>query len=106
MKTMSRIRWTPFFTLNDLDFADNLALISHTYRHMQDITDKLFSTNQQVRLKISQKKTEVMTINVPSPTPVQFEKQNICSTDEFAYHGSILSIDGGAKKILKLGSTK
>ena len=30
------IRWTPFFTLNDLDFADDLALIFDIHRHMQD----------------------------------------------------------------------
>ena len=82
-----RIRRTPFFTLDDLDFADDLALISHT--HMQ------------VGLKISQKKTEVMTTNVPSPTPVQFDKQDFCSTYKFTYHGSILSVEGGAEKNIK-----
>ena len=40
------IRWTPFITLDDLDFADNLALIFHTHRHMQNKTDKLFSIGQ------------------------------------------------------------
>ena len=42
-----------------------------------------------------------MTINVPSPTPVQFDKQDLCSTDKFTYLGSILSIDGGAEKDVK-----
>ena len=95
------IKWTPFFTLNDLDFADDLALISHTHRHMQNKTDKLLFIGQQVGLKITQQKTEVMIINVPSPTPKQLEKQDLCITDKFTYLGSILSIDGSAKKDIK-----
>ena len=38
---------------------------------------------------------------MPSPTPVQLDKQVFCSTNKFTYHGSILSIDGGAKKDIK-----
>ena len=30
------IRWTPFTTLEDLDFADELALLSHTHQDMQE----------------------------------------------------------------------
>ena len=95
------IKWTHFFTLNDLDFANDRALISYTHCHTQDKTDKLFSIDQQVGLKISQKKTEVMTINVLSPTPVQLDKHDLCSTDQFTYFGSILIIYGGAEKDIK-----
>ena len=61
----------------------------------------LFFIGQQVGLKISQKKTEIMTINLPSPTPVQLDKQDLCNTDKFTYLGSILSIDGGAEKDIR-----
>ena len=30
------IRCTPFFTLQDLDFADDLAQLSHTWQHIQE----------------------------------------------------------------------
>ena len=30
------IRWTPFTILEDLDFADDLALLSHTRQHIQE----------------------------------------------------------------------
>ena len=39
-----------FFTLDDLDFADDIALDSHTHRYMQDKTDTRFSIDQQVGL--------------------------------------------------------
>ena len=32
------IQWTILDQLDDLDFADDLALLSHTHRHMQDKT--------------------------------------------------------------------
>ena len=35
------IRWTLFSTPEDLDFADDLALIFHTHQHMQEKTTRL-----------------------------------------------------------------
>ena len=35
------IRWTLLSTLEDLDFADDLALVSHTHQHMQEKTSRL-----------------------------------------------------------------
>ena len=60
-------RWTLFSTLEDLDFADDQALVSHTHQHMQEKTTRLGTYAQQVGLKISQKKTEVMLLNVSNP---------------------------------------
>ena len=40
-------RWTPFSTLEDLDFADDLALLSHTWQHTQEKTDRLSISIQQ-----------------------------------------------------------
>ena len=51
------IRWTPFLTLEDLDFADDLVLLSHTDQHMQEKTTRPSMFAQHVGLKISQKKT-------------------------------------------------
>ena len=42
------IRWTPFSTLVDLDFADDLALLSHTWQHIQEKTDRLSIFSNQV----------------------------------------------------------
>ena len=61
------IRWTPLPVLEDLDFADDLALLSHTHQHIQEKTSRLSTYAQQIGLKISQKKTEVMTLNIQNP---------------------------------------
>ena len=42
------IRWTVFDTLEDLDFADDLALLSHTHQHMQEKKCRLGKFAQQV----------------------------------------------------------
>ena len=54
------IRWTLLSTLEDLDFANDSAPVSHTCHHMQEKTTGLSMFAQQVGLTISQKKTEVM----------------------------------------------
>ena len=92
------IRWTLLSTLEDLDFADHLALVSHTHQHMQEKTSRLSTFSQQVSLKISQRKTEVMTLNVQHPAPVKVNGEDIPTTEEFTYLASIVRHDGGAGK--------
>ena len=90
------IRWTPFSSLEDLDYADDLASVSYTHHHMQEKTSRLNEFGQQIGLRINQKKTEVMTLNIPHPEPVQVNGENLPPTEEFRYLGSIVRHDGGA----------
>ena len=58
MKTETRgkingIQWKIFKHLDDLDFADDLALISHSHWQMQDKTTDLARISAQVGLKIN-----------------------------------------------------
>ena len=89
------IRWTPFSTLKDLHFADDLALLSHTWQHIQEKTDRLSIFSNQVSLTISCKKTEAMCVNVPSPTEIRVRGQGNPYTNKFTYLGSVLCQDGG-----------
>ena len=95
------IRWTLFTSLEDLDFADDLALISHTHHHIQEKTSRLNTFAQQVGLKISQKKTEMMMLNVQTPTPVTVNGEDLPTTEEFTYLGSTVRHDGGADSDIK-----
>ena len=47
------IRWTPFSYLEDLDYADDLALLSHTHTHIQEKTQRINAFAKQVGLHIS-----------------------------------------------------
>ena len=65
------IRWTLLPMLEDQDFLDDLALVSHTHQHVHEKTSRLSTHTQRVGLKISGKKTEVMMQNVSNPKLVQ-----------------------------------
>ena len=67
------IRWTPFSYLEDLDYADDLGLLSHTHSHIQGKTQQLNIFAKQVGLNISSKKTEIMALNTTNRSPVQVE---------------------------------
>ena len=95
------IRWTLFSKLEDLDFADDVALVSHTHQHMQEKTTRLSTYVQEVGLKISQKKTEVMLLNVSNPKPVQVNREDLPTTEEFTYLGNTVRHDGGAGSDVK-----
>ena len=95
-KDQSRgIRWTLFSTLEDLDFADDQALVSHTHQHMQEKTTRLGTYAQQVGLKIRQKKTEVMLPKLSNPKSIQVNGVDL-PTGELIYLGSAVKLDGGA----------
>ena len=56
------IRWTLFTSLEHLDYADDLAVLSHLEKHMQSKTSKLQSNAEKIAQKINTKKTEVNVI--------------------------------------------
>ena len=75
------IRWTPFSYLEDLDYADDLALLSHTHTHIQEMTQRLNTFAKQVGLHISSKKTEIMALNTTNTQPVQIVNEERPYTD-------------------------
>ena len=92
------IRWTLFDMLEDLDFADDLALLSYTEQHMQEKTCCLSKFGQRVGLQISKRKTEVMTLNVNAPAPVLLDDQALPGTETLAYLDSVVRQEGGTKE--------
>ena len=65
------IQWTLWTQLDDLDFADDLALLSHNHSQMQDKTTLLEETTSAgTGLKINRKKTELMKMNTTANAPI------------------------------------
>ena len=54
------LRWTICTTLEDTDYADDLAYYLHTEAHMQEKTRKLEENAGMIGLKINAKKTKLM----------------------------------------------
>lgn len=61
-------RWNTFTTLEDIDFAVNIALFSHSYHYIQYKTNILHKYAGSIRLKNQYWKSEVMIPNVNNPT--------------------------------------
>ncbi|PFX16654.1 Transposon TX1 uncharacterized 149 kDa protein [Stylophora pistillata] len=90
------IRWKFPSQLEDLDYADDIALISTNHRQMQK-TDKLTEAAQRVGLNISKSKTCILKINYKNNNSIKFQNgQDIQETNDFTYLGACVSADGGA----------
>ena len=66
------IQWTLWTQLDDIDFADDLALLSYNHTQIQDKTTLLETTSAGTGLKVNRKKTNLMKMNTNAKTPVTF----------------------------------
>ena len=89
------IQWTLWTQLDDLDFADDLALLSHNHSQMQDKTTLLEATSAGTGLKINRKKTELMKMNTTANAPTTAGGEPIREVESFVYLGSVVDHQGG-----------
>ena len=73
MKTATKekrngVQWSMLTQLDDLDFADDLALLSHSHRQIK--TTELALISAQVGLKINKRKTKILRTNTTCETPI------------------------------------
>nr|KAG5686693.1 hypothetical protein BaRGS_013592 [Batillaria attramentaria] len=81
-----------------INFADDLALLSHSHSQMQDKTTRLEATSAGTGLKINRKKTELMKINTTANTPVTVGGEPIRQVESFVYLGSVVDGQGGTDR--------
>ena len=96
------IQWTLFDQLDDLDFADDLALLSHNHEQMQGKTTALQTTAWKISLKINTEKTKVMRINTSRTEPIRLGDNEIEGVTSFTYLGSIVDTTGGTDQDIKI----
>jgi hypothetical protein len=106
MKTCTKdnnrgIKWATDKLLEDLDFADDLALLSETRQQMQEKTTELAATSNTIGLKIHEGKTKIMKVNAPDSTAISLNGEEIEEVDAFTYLGSVIDIQGGADADVK-----
>ena len=87
------IQWTLVDQLEDLDFADDLALLAHTHTQMQAKTTKLETILSKLGLKINMDKTKTVRIN--SNVSEQITINNLEDVTSFTYLGSVINITRG-----------
>ena len=94
------IQWTLMQQLDDLDFADDLALLSHSRQQMQ--RKRLEKAAAQLGLRINRQKTKLMKINTQSMEPVELEAGAIEEVNSFTYLGSIVDQQGGSEEDIRV----
>ena len=81
------IQWTPFTQLEDLYFANDLAVISTKQSHLQHKSNRLSEFAKQTGLNINIKKTQAMYINTHEEAPITIDGEALELVEDFTYLG-------------------
>ena len=92
--------------LEDLDFADDIALLSHTHQQMQDKTSRVEEIAAATGLRVNCSKTKIMRMLCKSNQPIKLKAGNIEEVKVFTYLGSAVSIEGGTEEDIKARLSK
>lgn len=93
--------------LEDLDFADDICLMSHTRQELAEKLNRLVHYGGQVGLKVNVTKTKLMRFNTrPDTTPLLIDGEPIDEVESFCYLGCIIAKDGGASMCVENRITK
>ena len=95
------IQWTFTRQLEDLDFADDISLLSHRHQDAQEKLCRVAEEAVKTGLQINIGKTEAMRVNNKQQDPLQLNQENIKEVDKFVYLGSVVSKDGGTDEDIK-----
>ena len=90
-----------FSHLEDLDFADDLAILSTNRSNLQEKTARLETYAKQTGLHINTAKTQVMYVNATLTALITANGDPLEFVDEFTYLGSLISKDNGVQKDIK-----
>lgn len=79
------IRWKLTSVLEDLDYADDIVLLSHRYQDMRAKTDTLQTTAGSLDLKISTKKTGHLRMNSRTRENIMLNGEAVEEDEHFTY---------------------
>ena len=97
------IQWTLFTQLDDLDFVDDIALLSQNQYHKQ-MQEKLRAVEQKAAetgLHISTQKTKVLKANTKTLASFTVNHQLLEEVHSFIYLGSEVASEGGSEGDVK-----
>ena len=83
--------------LADLDFADDIALLAESREGLQELTDQMSHVANKLGLRMSNKKTKVMSLcqTEESQSQINIGMEAVEDVDSFVYLGSTLAVNGG-----------
>ncbi|VDO48183.1 unnamed protein product [Schistosoma margrebowiei] len=90
------IQWTARNQLDDLDFADDLAFLSHTHVQMQTKTASVAAVSASVGLSIHKGKTKVLKFKAENNNSITLDGETLEDVESFTYLESIIDERGGS----------
>ncbi|VDO60592.1 unnamed protein product [Schistosoma curassoni] len=88
------IQWTSRMQLDDLDFADDLALLLHMRQQMEEKTTSVAAAPAAVGLNIHKGKSKILRYNTACTNPVTIGGEDLEDVKTFTYLGSIIDEHG------------
>ena len=95
------LRWKFTSKLEDLDFADDVALISSTQRHVQLKTNRLVENAERKGLRVNVVKCKVMRINARNNEAITVNGLALEDVEKFTYLGATVCKQGGCEEDVK-----
>ncbi|VDO96144.1 unnamed protein product [Schistosoma margrebowiei] len=91
----TKAEWTDRMQLNDLDFADDLAYLSHTQHPMQEMTS-FAQTSAAVGLNVHKGKRKILRYNRSCNNLITIDGEDLEDVKVFTYLDSIIDEHGGS----------
>ncbi|VDO91066.1 unnamed protein product [Schistosoma margrebowiei] len=94
-------QWIARMQLDDLDFTDDLALLSHVQQQMKEKTISVAAASAEVGLNIHEGKSKILRYNTAWNNRIALDGETLEDVKAYAYLGSIINEHGGSDADLK-----
>ncbi|VDP56732.1 unnamed protein product [Schistosoma margrebowiei] len=95
------IQWTSRMQLDDLNFADDLALLSQMQQQMQEKTTSVASASAAEGLNIHKRKSKILRYNTVYTNPITIDGEDLEDVKTSTYLDSIIDEHGGSDADVK-----
>jgi len=92
------LTWRLQESLEDLEYADDVCLVSYKYEHMHGKLDDLWKESKKAGLVINSLKTEEIRVNTTVNQGLRLNGEDIKRSSDFCYLGCIVAKNGGTSK--------
>ena len=86
------LTWRLKKSLEDMEYADDVCLVSHKYEHMQKKLDDHWKESKKAGLEINSSKTEEIRVNTIVNQGLRLNGEDIKRSSDFCYLGSIVAV--------------
>ncbi|VDP23545.1 unnamed protein product [Schistosoma margrebowiei] len=97
----SGIQWTSRMHLDDLDFVDDVTLLSQTQQQMKEKTTSVAEASAAVGLNIHKRKSKVLRYNTTCTNPITIDGEDLEDVKTCTCLSSIIDEHGGSDADVK-----